>query len=558
MEQRQFKPSKAVALCRVSTSKQRIEGSSLEAQEKYIYECADTLNTEIIRIWSLDTSSRKGKNIYRKDLQEMLAFCKSHKSVKFLILDEIDRFMRSISEYYWWKTNFEIIGVKLAFAKSPELTGQETQASVFNEMIGIYQAESSNHERITKTKDKMQAKIAAGYYPGNPRCGYRKSDTPGLHVPDEPNWHIMRTTFKELASGAYDINYALKQLHERGYTTRKFGPRTTGGKKIDMFRFKAMLLDPYYAGIVTMSDWPTINEYGLHEAMITKADHLRLKEIVNNKGKKFIVQRDNPLFPLSNQMECKQCLEENKDHPRLVGYKHSNGKKRNSHKEYLRYRCRSCNQNIRQDELHALVAEKLSSLLMPEDKIEKLKMALRRVWRKTEEASLQRARTAEGRLAELKVKKNELVLAIAGNSDLTDDYKEALTLIKTQIDKATIDLQDARNIEEDFLQFTEFAITTMNNWHKNWWDLEKQDQVRCKQILFPDGFQLQDKEKIYTPEISLAYRYEETKIAPEEATFTNMEVDLSLNLHPLVIEMRRWREIIGPRYEYRSMAKTRS
>src|SRR6185437_5359014 len=152
----------AVALCRVSTSKQRIEGASLEAQEISVYECASYLDASIEKIWSLDTSSRKGKNIARKDLNEIFEYCKRNKKIRYFIVDEADRFMRSLEEAFWWKVQFKMINVYLAYAKMPEITHEDNPMSVMREMMAYFQAEASNHERITKTTDKMQAKIMAG------------------------------------------------------------------------------------------------------------------------------------------------------------------------------------------------------------------------------------------------------------------------------------------------------------------------------------------------------------------------------------------------------------
>ena len=42
------KKVKAIALCRVSTVKQGVEGSSLEAQETRVYDAASLFNAEIV------------------------------------------------------------------------------------------------------------------------------------------------------------------------------------------------------------------------------------------------------------------------------------------------------------------------------------------------------------------------------------------------------------------------------------------------------------------------------------------------------------------------------
>ena len=98
--------TKSIALCRVSTKRQQEDGN-LEPQEERILRAADILDSELVKTWKLAISSRKGKNLKRKDLLEMHEYCRRYKSVKYLIVDEVDRFMRSIDEYFWWKMEFK-------------------------------------------------------------------------------------------------------------------------------------------------------------------------------------------------------------------------------------------------------------------------------------------------------------------------------------------------------------------------------------------------------------------------------------------------------------------
>ena len=60
----------AIALCRVSTKGQLLDGN-LEPQEERIVKAATILNVEVIKWWKLAISSRKGKNLERKDILEM-------------------------------------------------------------------------------------------------------------------------------------------------------------------------------------------------------------------------------------------------------------------------------------------------------------------------------------------------------------------------------------------------------------------------------------------------------------------------------------------------------
>lgn len=51
--------------------------------------------------------------------------------------------------------------------------------------------------------------------------------------------------------------------------------------------------------------------------------------------------------------------------------------------------------------------------------------------------------------------------------------------------------------------------------------VSKENRVRCKQIVFPAGFYMDENKKVYTPEISLLYRL---------AT-TAKDTEVSLNSH---------------------------
>ena len=436
----------------------------------------------------------------------MHEFCKRHKNIKYLLIDEPDRFMRSIKEYYYWKVLFELAGVQVRFATKPETDPEEDRA-VFDELIDVYRAEQSNNERIHKTPEKMMAKIRAGYYPSNPKTGYKKSDVPGFHVPDEPNWSALRNTFKEMCRGELTVVEGLKKATERGLRTKNYGPKAVGGKPVDMYRFKDLMREEYYSGVVKMGTWLEVNPKGLHEAMITPEEQRILIALANNKGKRFTVNRENPLFLLSNEIECLDCRQKNLKYPRLVGYSHNNGRHRKHFKIYYRYRCRECNTNILQQDLHAELSKVLDSLVLTDAQVKKLKASMTSKWRTYEKTLIERLFIAEGHLENLKAKKSELVQSLSRNPDLEEDIKAEIATIKEQIAQAELVVMNAKDFERDLVEFTSFALDYVNNWSMNWWSLDKESMKKCKQILFPAGFYMTQDKKVYTPEISPIYTY---------------------------------------------------
>lgn len=505
---------KAIALCRVSTSKQRLEGSSLQAQETRVNECADYLSVTIKQLWSLDTSSRKGKNLARKDLNEMYEYCRHDKSVKYIIVDEADRFMRSMEEAYWWKVQFKMINVRLAYANMPEITHEDNPMAVMREMMAFFQAEVSNHERITKTTDKMQAKIMAGYYPGMVHQGYCTSDVPSLHVPREPQWSLLKSAMNKVLYEAYSMSDALSWLNSNGY-------RLQGGGLLDMHKLRHIFKQPYYAGIVKMSDWPVIRKNALHKAMITEEEHERLIDIVAGKRKKFTVNKFNPLFPASNIVECADCKVEQKKDTKLVGYRHHNGKPERTRKFYERYRCRGCSQNNLKSVVHSEISKILSKTQLIVDD-EKFKESMRKVWRDDVAGSIDEVRRLRQKITMLTLEKDNLVRSMASNLSLSDDFASSINVIKSEITAVKADLASAEDIEEDFEAFMSYSLDYINHLKDNWWNADSvDDRIRLKELLYIDGLQISRTGKVLTPQLSPIYRYKTSKKTSKDVILSN-------------------------------------
>lgn len=397
----------------------------------------------------------------------------------------------------------------------PEITHEDNPMTVFKEMVTIFQAEASNHERITKTKDKMQAKIDAGYYPGNVRFGYKKTDTPSFHEPMEPTWSLLREAMASIASGQSTLDEALKNFNERHATSES--------SFIDMERFKRILREPYYSGAIKMSDW-RVNTKGLHKPMITPEQHQVILRIVDGKKKKFLRKRHNPKYPLSNVMECTDCLTVGGKYPRLVGYDHSNGKKGNSRKVYEKYLCRSCKTEFKRQEVHQELSGLFSEVSLHEDDKERFMESLRATWRKNEEDTVRHKANLQNLLNTLKQQKNNLVLTLVSDTRIKEDIEEALEEVKRKIAQTECAIREAEETEKDMVEFIEFSLGFADGLAERWWELEHDDQVRCKQMIFPRGFSINNAGKVCTPEISPIFRLAGTEKARVGALNSNMEV----------------------------------
>ena len=227
-------------------------------------------------------------------------------------------------------------------------------------------------------------------------------------------------------------------------------------------------------------------------------------------------------------MECYGCAEKKLKYPRLVGYPHNNGRKRKHFKVYNRYRCRECNLNVLQEDLHGELSRVLDALALTDKQVERLKASMKRKWQTYEKTLIERLFIAEGHVTNLNAKKSELVQSLSRNPDMEEDIKQEINAVKEQLVGAEIAVVNARDFERDLVDFTNFAIDYVNNWRENWWSLDKETMRKCKQILFPAGFYMTQDKKVYTPEISLIYTYGLEGEHPFLAEFTIVEGPVGL------------------------------
>src|SRR5690606_16116786 len=145
------------------SSTEQLENNSLNRQREAVLQAAQELNLEIPDDgwWSGSVSSKRGTNINRRDLQEMLERCRRDKKIKYIIVDEVDRFMRSMLELGYFIVEFKKLGVKLLFASQRNLT-TETATDTLLLMLEAFKAEGSNEERQRKSISGQTKAILEG------------------------------------------------------------------------------------------------------------------------------------------------------------------------------------------------------------------------------------------------------------------------------------------------------------------------------------------------------------------------------------------------------------
>lgn len=379
-----MKRDKAVAICRVSTPEQ-MENNSLTRQEINIRRAVDLLGVELAREpWSGSMSSKAGTNTKRKDLQEIIAYCKANRNVKYLIVDEPDRFMRSIDEAFYFEVLFRDMGVKVWYASDPALNTDDINAKLLK-FSKYFPAEGGNNERISKSVNGHRQAINEGRYTFPPKPGYKKGNIPGVHIPNDTTFPYLKESFRMIASGKYKVQDCLKWLNQSNFT------KYHAPWKMD--KFSKFAVDPYNAGILKVGKQvDSENPKGEHIPMLTLEEHEKIKEILSGRAKprnKKIYY--NPEFPLNKILLCSDC--DNKF--KFTGSIKNNGYNRRKTTYYYKYHCRGCGKSYHRKDIHEHITKRFEKIRFEDEHKNPLEAALREVWRQRQKDTYQSIKQLE-------------------------------------------------------------------------------------------------------------------------------------------------------------------
>lgn len=506
----------AIALRRISSLKQA-EGHSLDAQESSTEKMSKEMDLEIVKAWRIIQTSNRGKNFGRKDMEEMLAFCKKNRRVKYLLIDFVNRLMREAEVLIYYKVLFNQLGVQLVFCDPAQHNlNSGDQYSKLMLYIEAFSAEQDNDHRTGTTVSKMKARIEQGYYLTRPHQGYVKSDIPGIHAPDPVRFKTLQNACKHIIYDGWSVSQAVKWLNDSGYRTR-------AGNKMDLNHFIELFEDPYYCGIITIrSDgWPK-NVPGLHQPMLSQREHKILVSIMSKRNPR-LRMKHNPEFPMANILRHQECMGIGK-YEKFAGVNHNRGKRNGKQRPIQKvYDCRDCRKRLSRDKVHTNFTHHLGSLqLLPDE--QRFLQALVKVWKMQRGSVTERLRTLEVRKQSLEQKMQETTATYALESDILikTNLKKLITGYGEELESLEKDIIITRDVELESEDFVRFAVEYMSNLAKNWWDLSYENRKRGEQILFNGKIYANNSAIIHTPELSTIYRLGTNKKDLEKVSLSNM------------------------------------
>lgn len=288
-----------VIYCRVS-SKEQVEGTSLETQEAACREYAKAHKINIVKIFIEHGESAKVAD--RTQLIELIDFCRTSKTkLQALLVWKLDRFARNVGDHFNIKATLSKYGVRVVSVTEPIDTNPEGKLM---EAILAGFAQFDNDIRAARTVQGMRRKIQEGIFPWKSPLGYRSAAREGTKKtrpdePDQPLFGLLQKAWKEFATGIYKKADILRLMESLGVQTQK-GISMTAQSLDNFFR------NPYYAGIL-IDPWSGEQHAGNHVPMVGQDEFQRVQVIMAKRGRSIPHQKERAEFPLRGLVQCTAC-----------------------------------------------------------------------------------------------------------------------------------------------------------------------------------------------------------------------------------------------------------
>jgi len=485
----------ALSYCRVSSEKQKLEGSGLDSQEIRNEQLAKQHNFKIEKVF-LDTASGGGDFMKRPAMRELLLYLDKHPYKKYAILfDDLKRLARDTEFHFKLRTalsarNALPICSNFVFGDEPEDKFVETIQAAHNQL----EREQNKRQVIQKQK----ACLERGYWAFHPLCGYKKVKmTDGKKdVPNEQNKYI-KELFEGFFSGRFqqfiDGASFLKEV-------KVFG-KQSAEKYITSV--KSILTQPFYAGFIEFPAWEVTRRKGIHEPTVS----LEMFEAVQNKINRPInttkIRQDvREEFPLRQLVNCAFC-----NHKLTAAW--SQGKR----ERYPYYFCQTKDCPLKSSVIRKKdIEEKFKALLLEmttdDDVTELAKVIFERAKEKDKKECVIEAVTNEKRKQECETEINTyLELAAKAKIPLViSQYESKIEKLADELNK----LKSDGAIEYDYAVPYQTALDKMLGILKNPYSIWEKVNVFEKQKFFSFLFEVNllfDKIKGYqTPKYTVLKR----------------------------------------------------
>ncbi len=487
---------------RVST-KEQLDGTSIEVQNQICRDYALRNNLEVVRAFTEKGESAKTTN--RTELKLMMDYVSKHRNeVHAIVFYKIDRLSRDTYDYASLKIFFNNFGTKLLSA-TENLEDSPVGRWVENSLAN--NAQFDNEVRSERSKNGMIEAVKNGRYVWSAPLGY--TNTGGRKT-------------SNLAFGKPQVVRLVRKLWEyidTGYEVEQ--ARTTlisEGLKISKSQIHRMLKNKVYMGVIEKFGLSVVGNF---KPLIQPQLFMRVLEKLEGRSKNVPIYRvNNPDFPIRGLVkhECDEGL--------TASWSSGNGGK------YGYYRCPKCKGvNYKKDIIETEFITYIKSYAYKPHLKEMLLLAI--------EANLEhRNEKNKKRFSEIR---RELLSQKAKIRQITDKNfkgiisdplaKEMIQETEQSITKLTLEQQNKEVNKDEVMTMAKQCLSYLEDISGLWLRLEPDVKERFQKFLFPSGL-LYDGKKFRTDQLALCIALK------RDVDYKELRVVTPRGFEPLILWMK--------------------
>ncbi|HUG96269.1 MAG TPA: recombinase family protein, partial [Nitrososphaera sp.] len=393
---------------RVSTLRQGEQGVSLQQQREAITQYAARNGLKIIAWFEeRETAAHHGRPVFSRMLRLLQAGKASG-----LIVHKIDRSARNLKD---WADLGELIDAGVAVHFANETLDLNSRGGRLSADIQAVVAADYIRNLREETRKGFYGRLKQGLYPMPAVVGYLDQGKGKPKVPDPVQSPLVRKAYELYATGNYNLDRLLEEMHARGLRNRK-------GKRLSKNGLSRILNNPFYTGRIHIRK--TGESFaGIHEAIVPASLYSQVQEVLHGKVHRKVKKHE---FLFRQLFTCKLCGHS------MVGERQ---------KDIIYYRChsRGClTKCIPEQKIEAVIARAFRPLEFTQEEKDYFRSRLsnmRSDWGKERETVI---RTLELQLSQVQARENRL----------TDAYLEGALDRQSLEERKTTLLAERRHLTD--------------------------------------------------------------------------------------------------------------
>lgn len=501
----------AILYCRVSDTKQKIEGSGLESQEFRCRQYAAEKGYNVDKVYHDDVSGG-GDFAKRPGMIALLTYLEKNQATNYVVIfDDLKRLARDTMFHWQLRHAMANFGARLeclnhTFDDSPE--------GEFVETLFAAQGQLERKQIGRQTRQKTKARLEAGYHAFIAPVGYhyRRTKMHGnMLFIDEAVAPILREAIEGFASGRFqtkrEVQYFLEDAPEF--------PKAASGK-LGNNRVNDILCNPLYSGRIEYKPWKVNLRKGQHDGIISYETFLKVQERL--KGRAYAPTRKdlNVEFPLRGSVAC-SC-----GNALTACWSKSGTGKQHAYYLCQNRKCEHKGKSIRRDVLEGEFADLLKTLTPTKALFGAASHMFKVLWQHREGSQQVRRKTLERESSATQRKIDQML----------DRVVEADSpLVIAAFEKKINAMQDKMHVLEEKLaqcgrplkpydEMYRTAISFLAKPHEIWAQGRFEDKKAVLKLAFSDRLIYERNKGYRTPKLSLPFksleRFKELKMQKEK------------------------------------------